>query len=305
MKKLSLLLVVLFLAVTGFAQEKENGKVYIEHPALQKVNQFWQAFVAGDKDAYTSFLADTVAIVRNGNFWRSPKENMAKGLDWWAKEFENLKVVTDTPAYADAILYDEGGLWVQDWLRIKATHTKSGINMDLRLHNLYSFNEDGKIASLHQYFNNDIFEAINTSGGTIENGEVYIQHPYIITVRKAVNAYAAKDAATLKTFYAEGARFSNSTMKWRESIGLDEVLAGWQGFWDKTEDIYLEQVGYPDCIYYAKNDEYNVYSWWILRTTMKESGKKIAAPIMLSISFDKEGKITRDMAYYSSNHFEE
>ena len=304
MKKLSLSIVVLLLVATSFAQ-KENGIVYIDHPALQKVNQYWEAFTTNNKDAYTALLADTVGIMRNGNFWKSPKERMANGLDWWAKEFENLKVVTDTPAYADAILYDEGGLWVQDWLRVKGRHIKSGINLDLRLHNLYSFNDDGKIASIHQYFNNDVFEAINTSGGTIENGEVYIQHPYIITVRKAVNAYAAKDAATLRTFYAEDARFSNSTMKWRESVGLDEALKGWQGFWDNTEDIYLEQVGYPDCIYYAKNDEYNVYSWWILRTTMKDSGKKIAAPLMLSISFDKDGKITRDMAYYSSNQFEE
>lgn len=304
MKKLATLILLSLLMTTGFAQ-KENGKVFIEHPALGKVNQLWAAFEKGDQASYAAFLADTIRVIRNGNMFKQTREEAAKGLDWWAKEFENLKVVADTPAYADAILYDEGGLWVQDWLRIKGRHIKSGINLDLRLHNLYSFNDDGKIASLHQYFNNDIFEAINTSGGTIENGEVYIQHPYIITVRKAVNAYAAKDAATLRTFYAKDARFSSSTMKWRESIGLDEVLEGWKSFWDKTEDIYLEQVGYPDCIYYAKNDEYNVYSWWILRTTMKESGKKIAAPLMLSISFDKDGKITRDMAYYSSNHFEE
>ena len=304
MKKLSLALIVLFLAVTSFAQ-KENGTVYIEHPALQKINQFWEAFASGNKDAYASFLADTVAVVRNGNFRRVTKEDLAKNLDWWSKEFENLKAVTDTPAYADAIQYDKGGLWVQDWLRLEGTHIKSGINLNLRLHDLYSFNDEGKITSFHQYYNNDVFEAINTSGGTIENGKVYIQHPYINIVRKAVNAYCAKDAATLKTFYADDARFTNSTMKWRESVGWDEVLKGWQSFWDKTEDIYLEQVGYPDCIYYAKNDSYTVYSWWILKTTMKEDGRKIAAPMMLSISFNKDGKIEWDMAYYSSNHFVE
>lgn len=304
MKKLSVLIALLAFVVSSMAQ-KENGKVFIEHPALQKVNQFWAAFTSGDKEAYMALLADTVATSRNGRFVQRTKEEMAKNMDWWIKEFENLKAVADTPAYADAIEYDKGGLWVQDWLLLEGTHTKSGINLDLRIHNLYHFNDDGKIASLHQYFNNDVFEAINTSGGTIENGEVYIQHPYIITVRKAVNAYCAKDAATLRTFFADDARFSNSTMKMRESVSLDEVLKGWQSFWDETEDIHFEQVGYPDCIYYAKNDGYNVYSWWILRTTMKEDGRKIAVPIMLSHSFNKDGKIEWDMAYYSSNHFEE
>jgi len=304
MKKLSLLIVVLFLVVTGFAQ-KENGIVYSEHPILEKVNQYWEAFASGDKEAYTALLADTVAVVRNGQFRRRTKEDLAKGLDWWSKEFEKLKVVTDTPAYADAIEYDKGGLWVQDWLLIKGTHTKSGINLNLRLHNLYSFNDEGKIKSLHQYFNNDVFEAINTSGGTIENGEVYIQHPYIIVVRKAVNAYCAKDLATLKTFFADDARFSNSTMKWRESVGWDEVAKGWQEFFDKTGEIQLEQMGYPDCIYYAKNDSYTVYSWWVLHTTMRADGKMIDVPIMLAHSFNKEGKIDWDMGYYSSNHFEE
>lgn len=303
MKKLSLLIFALFFVICGFAQ-KENGIVYIEHPALEKVNHFWEAFAAGDKDAFISFLADTVSVDRNGRFQRLTKEEFAKNLDWWSKEFENLKAVTDTPAYADAIQYDKGGLWVQDWLLLKGTHIKSGINLNLRLHNLYRFNDDDKISSLHQYYNNDVFEAINTSGGTIENGEVYIQHPYINVVRKAVNAYCAKDLATMKTFFADDARFSNSTMNWRESLTWDEVAKGWQDFFDKTGEISLEQIGYPDCIYYAKNDGYTVYSWWILHTTMKEDGKKIALPIMLSHSFNKDGKIEWDMGYYSSNHFE-
>lgn len=304
MKKIAVLLLLSLFVAMGFAQ-KENGKVFIEHPALGKINQLWAAFEKGDQAAYAALLADTVRIFRNGQMFKQTGADAAKGLDWWSKEFENLKVVADTPAYADAIEYDQGGLWVQDWLRIQGTHTKTGINLDLQMHNLYHFNKEGKISGIHHYFNNDIFAEIRNSGRTLENGTVYINHPYILTVRKAVNAYAAKDEATLRTFYAKDARFSNTTMKWRESVGLDDALKGWQSFWDSTEDIYLEQVGYPDCIYYTKNDEYNVYSWWILHTTMKESGKKIAAPIMLSISFDKDGKITRDMAYYSSNQFEE
>lgn len=303
MKKIFTLSILVVFVLTAFAQKK-NGTVYIEHPAIEKVHQFWAAFEANDKDAYMSFLADSVVVIRNGDYSKRTKERMAEGLQWWADEIDGLVARTDTPAYADAIDYEKSGVWVQDWIRLQGIHSKSGINVNLRMHNLYSFNEAGKISSIHQYYNNDIFEAINTSGGTIENGEVYIQHPYINVVRKAINAYCAKDAATLKSFYAEDARVSNLTMDRRQSISIEEAAEGWQSFFDRTEKIYCEQVGYPDCIYYAKNDGYTVYSWWVLHTTMKEDGKKISLPLMLSDSFDKDGKIGWSMVYYSTNHFE-
>jgi len=47
-----------------------------------------------------------------------------------------------------------------------------------------------------------------------------------------------------------------------------------------------------------------VYSWWIWSGTSKVKGKKIEFPIMLSDTFDKDGKIVYEFASYSSNHFE-
>jgi hypothetical protein len=66
----------------------------------------------------------------------------------------------------------------------------------------------------------------------------------------------------------------------------------------------MRQFGYPDCMYYAKEDNYVVYSWWILTCTAKNSGKKIEIPLMLSNTFNKEGKIVDEMAFYSSNHLQ-
>jgi hypothetical protein len=66
----------------------------------------------------------------------------------------------------------------------------------------------------------------------------------------------------------------------------------------------MKQIGYPDCIYYTKDDSYVVYSWWVLTGISKTSGKKVELPIMLSDTFNKEGKIVNEYAYYSSNHFE-
>jgi ketosteroid isomerase-like protein len=285
------------------AQEK-NGTVYNQHPAIETTKKFWAAFAKGDKVAVGTFLADSMVAFYNGNWEPQKKENFLKSLDWWSAEFENLKVADDSPAYPDAIDYTKGGLWVQDWLLITGTHKKSGINLNNHEHHLYSFNKDGKITSLHFYFDNTQFEEIASSGATQENGKVYINHPYIITVRKLGNAYCAKNLAEVIDFYSTDASFSNSAMKWGESFDLETRKKQLEKDFAETEKIKMRQVGYPDCIYYAKNDSYVVYSWWVMTKTSKADGKKTEFPIMLSHTFNKEGKIVAEQAYFSSNHFE-
>jgi ketosteroid isomerase-like protein len=284
--------------------EEKNGTVYIKHPAIDKTKMLWSAFEKGDKAALGVLLADSMVAIYNGSVDSQKKENFLKSLDWWSTEFENLKVADDVPAYPDAIDYTKGGLWVQDWLLITGTHKKSGINLNLRIHNLYSFNKDGKITSLDLYFNNDQIEEITSSGATQENGKVYINHPYIITVRKLVNAYCAKNIAAMTAFYTPDAIFSNSTNKWGVSIDLEAEKKEWGAEFANADNIKMRQVGYPDCIYYAKDDAYVVYSWWVWSGFSKASGKKTEFPVMLSDSFNKEGKIISEDAYYSSNHFE-
>ena len=290
-------------AQPNLVQEK-NGTVYIKHPAIEKTKKLWSAFEKGDKAAFGAFLADSMVAIYNGSVDLQKKENYLKSLDWWSTEFENLKVVDDTPAYPDAIDYTKGGLWVQDWLLITGTHKKSGINLNLHIHNLYSFNKDGNITSLHLYFNNTQFEEINSSGSTQENGKIYINHPYIIIVRKLVNAYCAKNIVTMSEFFSPDALFSNSTKKWGVSIDFAARKKELETDFAKSTIIKMRQVGYPDCIYYAKDDNYVVYSWWVWSGISKESGKKTEFPVMLSHSFNKEGKIVSEDEYYSSNHFE-
>jgi hypothetical protein len=182
-------------------------------------------------------------------------------------------------------------------------HKESGIVLELPLHNLYAFNDEGKIAMRVTYLDDDVFEEINNSSRKIENGKVFINHPHIVTVRKAMNAFVAKDLETFKSFFSEGAVVSSLTQQLGDSMPLDEYT-------DYLEERYyaddvnfkVEQVGYPDCIYYAKSDGYVVYSWWEMK--VKKGDKMIDFPFMLSHDFDKEGKIYRQNVYVSSNHLE-
>jgi ketosteroid isomerase-like protein len=291
------------VGLIGHSQEK-NGIVYDKHPAIDKTKMLWAAFEKGDKTAFGAFLADSMIAIYNGSENPVKRDEYLKNIDWWTTEFENLKVVDDTPAYPDAIDYTKGGLWVQDWLLITGTHKKSGINLELHLHDLYSFNKAGKITALFMYFNNDQFDAINSSETIQENGKIYINHPYIIKVRKLVNAYCAKNLSATVDFYSPDASFSNSTMKWGETMDLAMQKKQIAKEFAENDNIKMRQVGYPDCIYYAKGDSYVVYSWWIWSGTVKATGKKVEMPIMIADTFNKEGKIVSEESYYSSNHFE-
>lgn len=303
MKKILLLVISIFLVLVNNAQEK-SGTVYIQHPAIETTRKLWSAFEKGDIAAVGSFFADSLVVIFDGSPNIQGKEYYLNSLQWMFAEFENLKVVDDSPSYPDAIEYTKGGLWVQDWLLITGIHKNSGINLNVHEHHLYSFNKDGKITSIHDYANNDQFEEIFSSGKIQENGKVFINHPYIITVRKLVNAYCAKNLATMAEIYSTETFFSNSTMKWNQTIDMDARKKELENYFSETDNINMIQDGYPDCIYYAKNDSYVVYSWWMLTSTSKADGKKTEIPVMLYHSFNKEGKIAVEMAYYSSNHLD-
>lgn len=302
MKKYLILLMLGLSALLANAQ-KENGTVYSDHEAITKTKALWAAFLKGDKEAYMNFFADSVIVDTNGNYRKVPKQEMGNAMDWWMN-VKNLTIKDDTPSYPDAIVYKKGGLWVQDWLKAEGIHEKTGINIMLPFHNLYSFNKEGKITSLHQYFSTGVFEEIRNSQKTIENGTIYINHPYIVLVRKLVNAYCAEDIDAMLEFYSKDATFSSSAMKQGEFLTLEEKMKENKATFENDSNITLTQVGYPDCFHYSKDDFYVVDSWWILSYVNKEGKKKTKIPVQLSHTFDKDGKISNELIYFSTNHLQ-
>jgi len=303
MKKIVCLLIVLSWGTCAFAQTK-NGTVYSEHEDITKTREMWKAFETGDAETFISFFADSVYRVMNGTMSHIPKERFKGNVDYWKKNFKNLKIADNKPAYPDAIEYKKGGTWVQDWLLFTGTHTETGINIAIPYHNLYSFNDEGKITSIHFYFPSGVFEEINNSSKTIENGKIYINHPYIVKVRKAVNAYCDKDLDALLEFYDEKASFSDLTKQWDDTFSLEDAKKGWTEDFAKYKTIKLKQRGYPDCIHYDKGGWTVVYSWWTWMAEEANTNKKYEVPVMMSDYFNEDGKIVMQHLDFSTNHFE-
>ena len=302
MKKFVIFICLILMGTFASAQ-KENGTVFSEHETIEKTKALWTAFANGDKEGFTAFFADSVYLFINGKMEHVSKENLGSSIKWWTEEIENLKIEDSKPAYPDAIEYKGGGIWVQDWLKFTGVHIKSGINIDLHYHNLYSFNKEGKINSIHLYFNDDIFEEISNSLTTKENGIVYINHPYIVKVRKLINAiYDTKDVEAWAEFFAPNARFGASSMKVGKTIDLKSKKEQLKKMLSSGEKSTIKQRGYPDCIYNTKSDNYTVYSWWTV--TRIEGDKRVKFPFMVSHTFNKDGKIVNAYTYFSTNHFE-
>mgnify|MGYP000562799504 FL=1 len=57
--------------------------------------------------------------------------------------------------------------------------------------------------------------------------------------------------------------------------------------------------GYPDYLEYEMSDGREVLSWWNYHLIRKSDKKRITVPMHFSNSFDKDGKIISEMAYYS------
>jgi ketosteroid isomerase-like protein len=302
-KPIAIVCVLLFTGATMFSQKK-SGTVFSEHEAIGKTQEMWKAFVEGDEEAYRGFYADSAWILINDQ--REPKTanaDIGKGIGWWKENYENFMIKDNKPAYPDALEYKDGGTWVQDWLLATGIHKESGIVLELPIHSIYAFDDEGKITLRISYFDNDIFEEINKSSRKIENGKIYISHPYIASVRKAMNAFVARDLETFKSFFTENARVSSLTQQIGDSMPLDEYtdyLA--ERYYQDDMKIKVEQVGYPDCMYYEESDGYVVYSWWEMK--LMKGDKRIEFPFMLSHDFNKEGKIVRQNTYVSSNHLE-
>ncbi len=302
MKKLLLLFLLAgIIGSTAFAQKK-SGTIYAEHEYIDMTKEFWKAFVENDQEKFLSFLADSVYNYDNDLMTHRSKESYKGVLNFWS-QFDHLKIEDNATATPDALEYIGGITWVMDWLKVTGIHSPSGIIVDMPVHMMYRFNDEGKIFVLMWNYNNNQLESIINSSTITENGKVYDNHPYITIVRKMMNAYAEMDVEKWASFYAPNVTFWNSRDKWGEFIGLEERKQKIKDSYEIRKSFRFVQIGYPDLIHYEKGDTYQVYSWWNMFVENKD-GTGFELPFMSIIEINKDGKITRESGYYSSNHFE-
>lgn len=288
--------------------QKKNGTVYIEHPAIDVVQNFVNASVAGDKSKMASYLTDDFRGY-NG----TSNDLSDKGMDKEAflnnqmvyhDQLDYYSVEAFPGSYPDAIEYKkdnpEGEVWVQTWNMVKGVHKTTGVKIDAAAHRLYTLTKDNKIKTIITYGNREVIDEIRASFADRTNGTIYNHHENINTVRKLIYAFEHKDLDKAYTFYDENARFLDSSSPTFEGNSLTEQKEIDKKIFEKYDITRIDMVGYPDYLHYEMGDARVVQSWWNINLIRKSDKKAIVLPIHYQMNFNKEGKITSEMAYYDA-----
>lgn len=309
MKNFLLLSLMVFTIITS-AQKKKNGTIYIEHPAIDAVEAFNKAFIAGDANKVTSYLADDYkywnGTSSNKDAKAGTKEGAVKNTEWWSENISYLSMERSPNAYPDAIEYKDNDnkdvVWVQTWDQLKGIHNKTGIKIDMPVHRLYVVNKDNKIRTIIDYSDRTVWQELRQSFESRENGTIYNHHDNINSVRRMMAALEYNDLVTFYSFFDEKATFRNIHMPDdAKASTLEEEKEGMKKMLENYEITSVDVQGYPDYLNYELGDAKVVQSWWKIRMIRKSDKKKIILPLFLIHDFNDEGKITRDMAYYSQS----
>ncbi|MEJ7673875.1 MAG: hypothetical protein WKF59_14550 [Chitinophagaceae bacterium] len=130
---------------------------------------------------------------------------------------------------------------------------------------------------------------------TIENGVIYIKHPYIDVVNKSVQAYREKDIATNSKIFAYTAKFWLSGTE--KPISIAAALKDWVTDFDYYDSIKVAKVGYPDYLHYKDKDQKYVQSWWTWTGKSKKTGTPVKIDFVQFDSFNSAGKIAFESIY--------
>tara|TARA_R110000868_G_scaffold332387_1_gene593419 strand:+ start:4718 stop:5638 length:921 start_codon:yes stop_codon:yes gene_type:complete len=306
-------MVLLMITCITYAQKKSNGTIYVEHPAINTVEDMVQAFVKGDTDKVSSYLAEDFKSYNGTSIDKrdkgEDKASFLKGMKFWKDNIDYFSIKRSAGAYPDALEYKDANnkdvVWVQTWEDLKGVHNKSGVKIDMPIHRLFIVDKNNKIKTIINYMNNSIPDEIDNSFNDRQNGMIYNHHEYINTIRKMIYAFENNDLAKAYSFYDDNARFLDENNSERKSISLAELKVNDKKFLDKFEVNSIDVSGYPDYLHYEMGNAKVVQSWWNYSLTRKSDKKKIILPVFFIDNFNDDGKIVFENVYYSEKVLEQ
>ena len=106
--KYKLLLFTLVLSLSLSAQKKKNGNIYIDHPAIQVIENLYSAMNANDTLALSKILADNNNVIVASRTEPEFKHNNIKYIKFDAKT--DLLDVNELPTSIDGFVYLPGSI---------------------------------------------------------------------------------------------------------------------------------------------------------------------------------------------------
>ena len=300
MKKLLLVFTMIF-SVAVFSQKESNGKLYIEHPAIEIVNQFNEAYTSGDLDKLKELVTENFQV-------RTLKDRKSNDINWilgtsnyLSKNIVNLEIKHYGGSYPDVLEYKQDGIVdvkTYEWLTCYDKNT--GLDINMPRYATYRMNAKGdKVAGLWINDDETLWQKNWDAYETTENGVIYKDHPLVSKVRLLYQSYKTGDVEKIKANYTENTIFydvMNSEID--EFKTLEEEFAQFDEYMEVFELVNIRESGFPDVLDYS-GDGAVVISWADFTFKNKKSGNTKTISQHIQHWFNEEGEIVREDYYFN------
>jgi len=300
MKKLLLVFTMIF-SITVFSQKESNGKLYIEHPAIEIVNQFNEAYVSGDLDKLKELVTDNFQVLTLRNRESNDINWILGTSNYLSKNIVDLEIKHYGGSYPDVLEYKQDGIVdVKTYEWLTGYDKNTGLDLNMPRYATYRMNEKGdKIAGL--WINDDeiLWQKNWDAYETNENGVIYKDHPLVSKVRLLYQSYKTGDVEKIKANYTENTIFydvMNSGID--EFKTLEEEFAQFDKYMEVFELVNIRESGFPDVLDYS-GDGAVVISWADFTFRNKKSGNTKTISQHIQHWFNEEGEIVREDYYFN------
>jgi len=300
MKKLLLVFTMIF-SMTVFSQKESNGKLYIEHPAIEIVNQFNEAYVSGDLDKLKELVTDNFQVLTLRNRESNDINWILGTSNYLSKNIVDLEIKHYGGSYPDVLEYKQDGIVdVKTYEWLTGYDKNTGLDLNMPRYATYRMNEKGdKIAGV--WINDDeiLWQKNWDAYETNENGVIYKDHPLVSKVRLLYQSYKTGDVEKIKANYTENTIFydvMNSGID--EFKTLEEEFAQFDQYMEVFELVNIRESGFPDVLDYS-GDGAVVISWADFTFRNKKSGNTKTISQHIQHWFNEEGEIVREDYYFN------
>jgi len=304
MKKIILLITVMF-SLVSYSQKEANGKIYIEHPAIEIVDQFTKAYVAGDLEKIKELVTENVQVITLGD--RTPRKlNWILGTsDYLSKNFVNFNIKHYGGSYPDVLEYKKDNVVdVKTYERLTGYDKNTGLSLNMPRYSTFRMNGD-KIAGI--WINDDqvLWQKNSEAYGTSKNGVIYKDHPLVTKVRLLLQDYLTMDVDKIKSNYTENTLFYNVMNSGVDEFKtLKEEFEQFDQYMEMFELMGFRESGFPDVLDYD-GDGAVVISWIEMTFKNRKSGNIATLLQHIQHYFNEEGEIVREDYYFNPSQLPE
>ena len=300
MKKLLLVFTMIF-SVAVFSQKESNGKLYIDHPAIEIVNQFNEAYISGDLDKLKELVTENFQV-------RTLKDRKSNDINWILGTSNYLsKNITDFQlkhyggSYPDVLEYKKDGVVdVKTYEWLTGYDKNTGLDINMPRYATYRMNAKGdKVAGLWINDDETLWQKNWDAYDTTKNGIIYKDHPLVTKVRLLYQSYKTADVDKIKANYTDNTIFYNVMNSGIDEFKtLEEEFAQFDKYMETFEIMNIRESGFPDVLDYD-GDGAVVISWVEMTFRNRKSGNTNTILQHIQHWFNEDGEIVREDYYFN------